>query len=35
MMKKKNLNLRESVHKYQANCSRIGEIAELCEKENR
>ena len=37
-MEKKNpekLNVRELVNKYQANCDRIGEIAETCEKEQR
>lgn len=32
---KKKLNVRELVNKYQANCDRIGEIAETCEKEQR
>ncbi|MDE5989089.1 MAG: phage major capsid protein [Duncaniella sp.] len=32
---KKTLNVRELVNKYQANCDRIGEIAETCEKEQR
>lgn len=37
MEKKKpeKLNVRELVNKYQANCDRIGEIAETCEKEQR
>ena len=34
-MKKNKVNVRELVNKYQANCDRIGEIAELCEKEKR
>lgn len=33
--KPKKLNVRELVNKYQANCDRIGEIAETCEKEQR
>lgn len=33
--KKKRVNVRELVDKHQANCDRIGEIAELCEKEQR
>ncbi len=33
--KKEKLNVRELVNKYQANCDRIGEIAETCEKEQR
>lgn len=32
---KKKLNVRELINKYQANCDRIGEIAETCEKEQR
>lgn len=32
---KKKLNVRELVNKYQANCDRIGEIAETIEKEQR
>ncbi len=32
---RKKLNVRELVNKYQANCDRIGEIAETCEKEQR
>lgn len=32
---KKKLNVRELVNKYQANCDRIGEIAETCEKKQR
>lgn len=32
---KKKLNVRELINKYQANCDRISEIAEACEKENR
>lgn len=37
MEKKKpeKLNVRELVNQYQANCDRIGEIAETCEKEQR
>ncbi|MBQ6577213.1 MAG: phage major capsid protein [Bacteroidales bacterium] len=34
-MKKNNLNVRELVEKYQANCDRINEIADACEKEQR
>lgn len=34
-MKKKKINVRELVDKYQANCDRINEMAELCEKEKR
>lgn len=34
-MSKKTVNVRELVNKYQANCDRIGEIADLCEKEQR
>ena len=34
-MKKNNVNVRQLVDKYQANCDRIGEIADLCEKEQR
>lgn len=34
-MKKNKVNVRELVNKYQANCDRIGEIADLCEKEKR
>lgn len=34
-MNKKKINVRELVDKYQANCDRIGEIAEECEKEQR
>ena len=33
--KPEKLNVRELVNKYQANCDRIGEIAETCEKEQR
>ncbi len=35
MKKEKTLNVRELVNKYQANCDRIGEIADACEKEQR
>lgn len=34
-MKKEKTNVRELVNKYQANCDRIGEIADACEKEQR
>lgn len=34
-MKKNKVNVRELVNKYQANCDRIGEIADLCENEKR
>lgn len=34
-MKKNTVNVRELVEKYQANCDRIGEIADACEKEQR
>ena len=34
-MKKIKLNVRELVNKYQANCDRISEIADVCEKEQR
>lgn len=34
-MKENKINVRSLVDKYQANCDRIGEIAELCEKEQR
>ena len=34
-MKKNKLNVRELVDKYQANCDRIKEMADTCEKENR
>ena len=34
-MKKNKLNVRELVDKYQANCDRIREMADTCEKENR
>lgn len=34
-MKKPKLNVRELVNKYQANCDRIEEIADACEKEQR
>lgn len=34
-MKKNKLNVRELVNKYQANCDRISEIADVCEKEQR
>ena len=33
--KKKKVNMRELIDKYQQNCDRVSEIAELCEKENR
>lgn len=33
--KKKKVNVRELVNKYQENCDRIGEIADACEKEKR
>ncbi len=33
--KKKKINVRELVNKYQENCDRIGEIADACEKEKR
>lgn len=32
---KSKLNVRELINKYQANCDRINEIADLCEKEQR
>lgn len=35
MKKLKKLNLRETVQKFQENCDRINEIADICEKENR
>lgn len=35
MKKEKTVNVRELVNKYQANCDRIGEIADVCEKEQR
>lgn len=35
MKKEKTVNVRELVNKYQANCDRIGEIADACEKEQR
>ncbi len=35
MNKKKNLILRDLVSKYQANCDRINEIADVCEQEQR
>ncbi len=34
-MKKDKINVRELVNKYQANCDRISEIADTCEKEQR
>lgn len=34
-MKKNTINVRELVQKYQANCDRISEIADACEKEQR
>lgn len=34
-MNKKNVNVRELVNQFQANCDRISEIADLCEKEQR
>lgn len=34
-MKKNSINVRELVAKYQANCDRINEIADACEKEQR
>ena len=34
-MKKKTINVRELVEKYQANCERISAIADACEKEQR
>lgn len=34
-MKEQKINVRSLVDKYQANCDRIGEIADLCEKEQR
>ena len=34
-MKKNKLNVRELVNQYQANCDRIREMADTCEKENR
>lgn len=34
-MKEKKISVRELVNKYQANCDRIGQIADLCEKEQR
>ena len=34
-MKKNTVNVRELVDKYQTNCDRISEIADLCEKEQR
>jgi HK97 family phage major capsid protein len=34
-MSKKTVNVRELVNKYQANCDRIGEIADACEREQR
>lgn len=34
-MKKNQINVRELVQKYQANCARISEIADACEKEQR
>ena len=35
MKKEKTVNVRELVNKYQANCDRIGEIADVCEREQR
>ena len=35
MKKEKTVNVRELVNKYQANCDRIGEIADACEREQR
>lgn len=35
MDKSKKINVRELINKYQANCERIGEIADTCEKEQR
>lgn len=35
MDKSKKINVRELINKYQANCERIGEIADACEKEQR
>ena len=32
---KKTLNVRELVNQYQANCDRITEMADTCEKEQR
>lgn len=34
-MKEKKISVRELVNKYQTNCDRIGQIADLCEKEQR
>lgn len=34
-MKEKRISVRELVNKYQTNCDRIGQIADLCEKEQR
>lgn len=34
-MEKKRTNVRELVDRHQQNCARIGEIADLCERENR
>ncbi len=34
-MRKNTVNVRELVNKYQANCDRISEIADVCEKEQR
>ena len=34
-MKKNNVNVREALEKYQANCTRINEIANACEQEQR
>lgn len=34
-MKKNKLNVRELVNKYQTNCDRISEIADVCEREQR
>ena len=34
-MKKSNINVRELVNKYQENCERIKQIADVCEKEQR
>ena len=35
MSKKKTINVRELVNKYQTNCERISEIADACEQEQR
>jgi hypothetical protein len=34
-MKKKTVQVRELVDKYQTNCNRISEIADTCEREQR